>query len=190
MLKQAFLFLVTLSLLSACALSPQKVTLSPEVNVATAEYGQGRSINVMVEDNRDTEIIGVRGGVYSDTSTITAGGDYKTELAHAMANGLTQWGFVSHVGATSDAIQFTLSVDEITYLPPERSVAGKSKVDVAVSIKVLKGMKQYSGRYSASGEQGHATTPSEEKNAEHINRIIGLALEEVFADEGLVNFFQ
>lgn len=69
----AVLWLVVLC--GACALSPQLVSIKPDIKVPVAQYGNQRDINIRVEDRRNTQVIGMRGGVYGDTSTIEIGND-------------------------------------------------------------------------------------------------------------------
>lgn len=176
-------------LCGACALSPQVVSIKPDINVAVADYGRQRDINVRVEDRRDNQVIGMRGGVYGDTSTIEVGNDHLKEIAYSVAGGLTRWGFRSTVnGHRGHALEFTVLLDKLSY-QPDRTVAGKLIVTTDFSVVVENGTT-YQGKYSASEELRYATLPSEEKNNIEINKVLSLSLEKIFADEGLIKFLQ
>jgi len=175
---------------TSCALSPQLVALRPVVEVATADYGAQRDINVRVEDHRPSPVIGTRGGVYGNTSTIEVGNDYRRELSYTLASALTRWGFRSAVdGYRGNAVEFQVSLDRLSY-QPDRSVAGKTVVDAEVSLVVERDDRVYHGHYQATGELRYATAPSEEKNQEEINRVLGAALQQLFDDAGLIAFLQ
>ena len=182
-----FLFSV---LQASCALSPQQITIKPDITVPVAPYGRGQEINVTVEDQRSSPVIGTRGGVYGDTSTIEIGNDHKTEIAYAVANGLTRWNFRPQVNSSvTDAIQFTLAVTELSYVP-DRTVGGKVAMKAAVSVEVKHGGRSYRGNYSANGELVYVTVPTSKRNNAEINKIMNLALQKMFDDQGLIKFLQ
>jgi len=178
------------ALCSACALSPQLVTVKPDIKVPVAQYGNQRDINIRVEDRRSSKVIGMRGGVYGDTSTIEIGNDAQTEIAYSVASGLTRWAFRSTVnGYRGHALEFGVALDKLSY-QPDRTVAGKLIITAEFSVAAESGSSVYQGKYSASGELRYATLPSEAKNNAEINKVLSLALEKIFMDEGLIRFLQ
>lgn len=186
-----YIFMSILLLLSAgCALSPQQVRIKPELNTAVVSVGAQQPINVQVRDHRSTTVIGSRGGVYGDTSTIEIGNDWATETAYALSGALVRWEFRPVVnGRDPQAADFTVSLDELSYTP-DRAVAGKAAISAVVSLEVHRGNSTWRGKYSASGEMGYVTVPSESENSENINKVLNLALQKMFEDEGLVKFLQ
>jgi len=191
----SFSVLISAALLQAsCALSPQQITIKPEITVPVASYGSGREINVRVEDRRMNTIIGTRGGVYGDTSTIEIGNDAKTEIAYAVSNGLARWGFKTQVnGASENTTQVVVTLTGLSYTPdPDSSQAinGQVLIKSAVSVEVMQGGRSYHGSYEASRAMGYVTVPSEEKNNEQINQVLNLALQKIFDDQALIKFFQ
>jgi len=187
---RSFAVVLLAALCSACALSPQVVSVKPDINVAVADHGRQRDINVHAEDRRSSQVIGMRGGVYGDTSTIEVGNDHLKEIAYSVASGLTRWGFRSSVnGYRGHALEFTVALDKLSY-QPDRTVAGKLIVTAEFSVTAENGGATYQGKYSASEELRYATLPSEEKNNAEINKILSLALEKIFVDQGLIKFLQ
>jgi len=133
----------------------------------------------------------VRGGVYGDTSTIEIGNDAKTEIAYAVANNLSRWGFKTQINASSPSTtQFTLSIDRLTYTPDSNPAIGKIQIAAAVSVEIRRDNHNYHGHYEASGEMGYVTAPSEAKNNEEINQMLNLALQKIFDDPSLIKFLQ
>jgi uncharacterized lipoprotein len=177
-------------LLAGCALSPQRVSLTPTINVESQNIGLGQVVDVTVEDNRIDPVVGTRGGVYKNTSTIELNSNLSANTAQAVGNALTTLGFQPNSPlAGSENMAFIVSIDGLTYVP-DRSIAGKTTIGAAVSVKVLRGLDTYEGNYTASGEITYLTSPSEEKNRKELNRIFGLALEEIFQDQKLLEFMQ
>lgn len=175
-------------ILSSCALSPQEIRLQPSVDLAPADFGDQRSINIVVEDRRSSPVIGTRGGVYPDTSTIAIGNDYRSEVAKAVASALRQWNFqpqVNPVGAND--LRFIVGIEQISYRPGNNPAVGQMHIAVNLSLVVEKGKQRYQGQYGASGELGYVTA-SAAKNEARINEIFDLALQKLFSDAGLVAF--
>lgn len=175
-------------ILSSCALSPQEIRLQPSVDLAPADFGDQRSINIVVEDRRSSPVIGTRGGVYPDTSTIVIGNDYRSEIAQTVAGALRQWGFRPQPSNSDPAdLRFIVGIEQISYQPGNNSAIGKMHIAVNLSLVVEKGKQRYQGQYGASGELGYVTA-SAAKNEARINEIFDLALQKLFSDAGLVAF--
>jgi len=189
-------FLVSVTLLQvACALSPQQITIKPEITVPVSSYGNGQEISVRVEDQRSSTVIGMRGGVYGDSNTIEIGNDHKTEIAFAVSNSLSRWGFKSQVSAgdadsSKDAAQFLLMINKLTYTPDSNPAVGKVNITAVVSVEIKQHGRVYHGDYEASGEMGYVTVPSEERNNAQINTVFNLALQKIFDDQALIKFLQ
>ena len=192
-----FSFLMLLSLLQvSCALSPQQITIKPKIIVPVASYGRGQEINIRVEDKRVNNVIGMRGGVYGDTSTIEISNDHKIEMAYAVANGLTRWGFKTQVNGEQsrsekmEISQFVLTLNTLSYLPDSNPAVGKVHITASVSIDVKQGGRSYRGTYEANGDMGYVTVPSESRNNKQINLVLNLALQKIFDDQALIKFLQ
>ena len=193
-LKVGLVFLLT-CVLASCALSPQQITIKPEIKVPVATHGAGQEIQVRVEDKRPSTVIGKRGGVYSETSTIEIGNDYKTEIAFAVAGGLTRWGFKSQVStaagsASGEAAELLLTLNKLDYTPDSNPAVGKVHINAAIAVEIKQGQRTYHGNYEASGEMGYVTVPSQARNNEQINLILNMALQKMFDDPSLAKFFQ
>lgn len=174
--------------LAGCALSPQEIRLQPSVEVAPADFGAQRTIRVVVEDRRSSPVIGTRGGVYPDTSTIIMGNDYRHETANALASALRQWNFQPQVNSAGvNDLRFIVGVEQISYRPGSNPAVGQMHIAVNLSLVVEKGKQRYQGQYGASGELGYVTA-SATKNEARINEIFDLALQKLFSDAGLVAF--
>jgi len=175
---------------TGCALSPQQVTLKPAIAVPTANWGNQQDINVSVRDHRSSVIVGTRGGVYGDTSIIEVGNDWASETAYALASALVHWSFKPLVnGRQHDAMDFSVALEELSYIP-DRAVAGKVAINAVVTVEVQRGGSTFHGKYTASGNMGYVTAPSERQNSEHLNQILSLALQKIFEDPALVKFLQ
>lgn len=188
-MRSVFLSLILLSLAS-CALSPQQMNLTPSLSVTSAGYGNQRTINVLVEDHRSSPVIGTRGGIYPNTSTIEIGNDYCHETARVIAEALRRWDFQPQLNGTDpDAVRLVLGIEKISYYPDSNPALGKMHIAVTLSLAVDKGKQRYQGQYSANGEMAYVVA-SASKNEDRINEIFDLALQKAFSDKGLIEFLR
>jgi uncharacterized lipoprotein len=189
-LCRRFLLVVSSWLIVSCALSPQQVTIKPDMTVGAATYGNGRAISVQAEDLRGNPVIGTRGGVYGKTSTIEIGNDVKSEIASAVAKGLGNWGFKPQVDGSDQPLTMVVALSSLTYTLDNNPAIGKARVAVTMTVEVTQGNRSYHGNYGANNEVGYVTPPLEERNNTQINEAISIALQKVFEDEGLIRFLQ
>jgi uncharacterized lipoprotein len=190
--RRSLLLLLAVSswLIVSCALSPQQVTIKPDITVGAAGYGKGRAISVQAEDLRENPVIGTRGGVYGNTSTIEIGNDVKSEIAFAVAKGLGNWGFKPQVNGSDQTMTMVVALSSLTYTLDSNPAIGKAHVTATITVDVTQGNRSYHGSYGANNEVGYIAPPPEERNNTQINEAISIALQKVFEDEGLINFLQ
>jgi uncharacterized lipoprotein len=60
--------------LAGCGLSPQQLSPQPQFKGAIVAVGQGQPVQVRVVDGRASPVLGTRGGLYPETSTISVAG--------------------------------------------------------------------------------------------------------------------
>jgi uncharacterized lipoprotein len=82
-------------IITACALSPQTVTIYPILKLPSRDIGRGRTIALEVIDARPSQSFGVRGGIYRETSLINPSGEIKIPVRNALATTLHNYRFVS-----------------------------------------------------------------------------------------------
>ena len=78
---------------TSCARSPQVVFLSPQLAGPPDRIAEQRSVELSLRDDRSTRIIGSRGGLYAETSTISTEDDISPGLTELLAEKLEQQGF-------------------------------------------------------------------------------------------------
>ena len=178
--------LVMLSL-AACAYSPQQITINPVINTAAENYGNGRAVNVSVEDGREVKVLGSRGGIYKDTSVITIANSMTDAIASAARAKLAVQGFNTNSGL-AEAAQVKIIVDQLSYDVPEQSVGKKVKLSAVLKLDVSAGGQSYQGRYKSDSERQTVVTPRMAQNEEMINTLISDTLARLFSDPKLKAF--
>jgi uncharacterized lipoprotein len=178
---------LSLLLLTACAYSPQQLQLAPSISAEQQSYGAGQAIEVAVDDQRASKVLGSRGGAYPDTSLITLADNFTEVLVNAGKATLAAQGFNVNPTQAGDA-QFKIIVDTLDYQKPERSVGSEVHLVAVLRAEINSGGESYSARYQTRSEQLMAWTASTARNEEMVNAVVSNTLERMFGDEKLRAF--
>lgn len=182
-----FLFLLSFICLSGCAqLSPQMVTFEP--SIPTDQLIQGDSTTALeVLDNRESRIIGYRGGVYEETSTIQSSLPLD-ETVHSLALQVLERAGIEVTGMLPQ-MSMTISIDELSYISENlRANTQRTTATAAVSIRVQKDNVIFENGYRTSQYIDTFGYPSDERNDELLNQVFDSVLERMFSDDGLEEF--
>lgn len=174
-------------LLVGCAqLSPQAIVLSPELTT-TSNLSSSLTASVTVEDRRASKVLGVRGGSYGKTSTITTTQPMAQVLTELTEQQLQQAG-ITLSSAFPDA-EILVYIDKLSYQSDAKKAGIRQTSSTAqVGIEVVRGNSKFANRYSANRYIETLGYPSEEKNSELINGVVQSVLDRLFSDEDLRKF--
>ncbi len=172
--------------LSACAYSPQQITINPSIDTDAESYGQGRSVNVTVEDVRQNKALGSRGGIYKETSIITLANDMGAAITRAAQAKLATQGFSVNAGESDASMK--IMIEELLYDVPESNIGKQVNLRAVMSVEVAAGNESYTGRYRTNSERQTVVTPSMSKNEELINQLLSDTLVRLFSDPKLKAF--
>ena len=178
---------LVLLLLAACAYSPQQLQVSPSISAEQQRYGKGQSIEVTVEDRRESKVLGSRGGVYPKTSLITLADNFTEVLVNAGKATLAAQGFNVNPQQVGDA-QFKIVVDALDYQMPERRLGSEVHLVAVLRAEITSGGESYSARYQTRSEQLMAWTANTARNEAMVNALVSNTLERLFGDEKLRAF--
>lgn len=175
-------------LLTACALSPQQVTIKPALESNKSNIGEGRTLFVEVVDARESAALGSRGGMYKTTSLITLANDLPAAIRDAATQQFRELGFVVQAapGASADVRIF---VDKLSYSDPETSAVGfEVALESVLRVEAKQNRDVYNGRYQVKTNKTYATVPGRDRNEEMINEALSGALQRLFNDPKLLAF--
>ena len=172
-------------MLGGCAMSPQQVEVSPKIAVEGGVTNAQSPVSVTVYDDRAGARIGSRGGVYSETSSISTDADFALSVRSSVELALRQLGL--KVTDSPDTPQFQVYIDQLSYTVPEGYV---SQVDLKAVARVVVsiGGEKFTGRYSSDIQQKLVTAPSDDKNVELVNQVLSDVLGRAFKDAELKAF--
>lgn len=180
--------LLSALVLTACALSPQQVTINPTLESSKSNIGEGRTVYLEVIDARENEAIGSRGGLYKDTSLITPANDLAAAIRETSARKLREMGFIVQAapGASADIRIF---VDKLSYSDPDESKMGfEVELESVLRVEAKQNIDTYTGRYQVKNKKTYATVPGRDRNEEMINETLSSSLQRLFNDPKLLAF--
>ena len=176
-----------LLLLGGCALSPQQLTIQPMLPLNGDAWGRGVPLTVTGEDRRSDPVLGSRGGVYGETSTLTISNDLGLALARAAKGYLATQGFqINH--ADSSAARLHIVVDELRYEAPDEKIGRETRIVAVLRAEATRGGDSLTGRYQSRAEYRSVTRPDAADNTRWINQLLAETLQRMFADPELRQF--
>lgn len=170
-------------LLGGCALSPQQLNPQPRLQGSLVAVGQGQPVQVRVVDGRPSPVLGTRGGLYPETSTISVDGQRMLPRLQAEADAAVRLlGFVPG-GSGYNVPQLTLTLAELKYQSPkEGSYVTEANITASFRVDVQNSNRRYSGRYGATLNQRFGYAPNAETNSQLVSDVLSDALTRAFKD--------
>jgi len=189
MLKRSLLVLLVLAfslLLGGCGLSPQRLSPQPQVDTDKLQLqAQGQPVRLVVIDGRTQPIIGMRGGLYPNSSTLTvASDDILPKLKTQVDRGLRLLGFVP--GDDRRAPQITVTLSMLDYQAIRTGINSESSVRASLAAETENGARRYQGVYTATMTRGFPNSPDKRQNNQLLSEVLSDALDRMFADQGMV----
>lgn len=183
------IFVCVLATLPGCALSPQTITIDPVLQVEQAQaIGQGRTLALEVVDSRPSPIIGKRGGVYPETSSISTTGDITPNIWRAVSAMLSDYQFSVVEGDADGSLKMKVVIESIDYVASGGSRVTGVTTSAVVGVVCVNGTREFTGRYRGNTSRDIFITPDTEDNQKLINETLAKVLDRVVSDEKLLEF--
>ena len=172
---------------ASCARSPQVVTLSPALTGPPGKIAGPRTVELSVRDDRSSKVIGSRGGLYAQTSTITTEDDISPGLTELLTQKLEQQGYIVVPPGSGGQAKLSVALQKLTYETGGALLTG-IKVSSSVGVTCTKGGETLTSRYVTNHREEFATAPNAKKNSELINMVVGRSLDQMLGDRELRDF--
>lgn len=169
--------------LVGCALSPQQLSPQPKLIAQLNPIGQGQPVVVRVVDGRPSPVLGTRGGLYAETSTISVQGQDILPKLQAQAEAAVRLlGFTPTPNAYN-APQLTLTLAELKYQSPKEGLyVTEATINATFRADVQNATRRYSGRYGATLNQRFGAAPNQQTNTKLVSDVLSDSLTRVFKD--------
>ncbi len=172
--------------LAGCVHSPQQITPQPKLRETIAPVGQGQPVVVRVVDGRGSQVLGTRGGLYPETSSvIVPSATVLPKLQEQIEAGVRLLGFTPSPNAYN-APQLTVTLAELKYQSPKEGLyVTEAEIAAVLRADVQSGGRTYNGRYGASLNQRFGMAPNEQTNTKLISDVLSDALTRMFRDPSI-----
>lgn len=174
-------------LLAGCALSPQRVEIQPDIELASANLGHNQPVNVIAVDARDSKAFGTRGGVYADSATIMPANDVDQAIADAVRRGLQSLGFNAYNPGTG-ATTLEVRLEKLEYVPQPDALLSKVRLNLTLSAIAKRDNVTHTATYESSATRQFLFTPSQGTNQDLINGILGKTIQRMLNDPEMIRF--
>jgi len=172
---------------SSSAGEPQVVVLLPHLTGPPGKIAVPRTVELTVRDNRDSKIIGSRGGVFISNFVINSEDDISPGLSELLSQELERQGYAVIAPGTGGELTLSVEIKDLTYAM-EGTVVTEVKLSAAVEAICTKGGDTLSSRYRTNHTEEFAFAPDQAKNSELINMVLGKSLDQMLADSELRDF--
>ncbi|ARU89611.1 YajG family lipoprotein [Pseudomonas sp. M30-35] len=185
MLHRLFIGLLAVAslTLAGCALSPQQLNPDPKLTGPLTAVGRGQPVVVRVVDGRPSPVLGTRGGLYPETSSISVSANSIVPKLQAQAEAAVRLlGFTPTANAVN-APTLTLTLAELKFQSPKDNMfVNESDISATIRSEVQNNSRRYTGRYGASLNQRSGTAPNQETNTKLVSDVLSDALTRSFKD--------
>jgi uncharacterized lipoprotein YajG len=175
-------------LLAACATEPQPIEIRPEVQVPADGAGQGRALQVSVQDKRPGQKIGST-RMDSVAPELVAKGDLAAVVRSSLAAGLARRAFAPSVDPVPDGRELRVEILGLDFDIAERTT-GSSTLLTRSALKaacVRDSQPQLERSYEgAARDQVIITAPNEATSSRYLSTAVSRSLNSLLADRQLI----
>jgi uncharacterized lipoprotein len=184
MIKTALL--IPLLVLTGCALSPQSITIIPDIKVANANNDQQqKTIQIGVNDARANKVIGTRGGIYADTSAITADADITQSVRNSLTAAYRVLGYnVLNSGAN---VQIIVDITDLTYTASGETTIRAVETAAALKATCQSGTYVVTNEYRITDKADVLKPPTTGENQDYINGTLSSTLQRLVNDASILD---
>ena len=172
---------------SSSAREPQVVVLLPQLTSPPGQIAAPRTAELSVRDERNTKVIGSRGGVFIANFIINSEEDISPGLTELLTQELEKQGYAVIAPGTGGEVKISVALQKLTY-EMGGTVGAWVKLSSSVEVTSTKGGDTLTSRYQTNHKEEFAFAPDEEKNSELINTVLGKSLDQMLADTELRDF--
>ena len=172
--------------LVGCVHSPQQLNPIPVLNTPLTAVGHGQPVQVRLVDGRKSPVLGTRGGMYPETSTISVSGQQLMPKLQAQAEAAVRLlGFTPSSNAYN-APQLTLTLTDLKYQSPKEGLyVTEATINANFRVDAQNATRRYSGQYGASLNQHFGMAPNEQTNNKLVSEVLSDALSRAFKDPSI-----
>lgn len=180
--------LLLLSVLFGCAMTPQKVALSPTLTVLSSVEGANITVAVRVEDGRPNRTLGRLVGGSGGVVEVTAAQEVSAVVEKCLVDGLKKKGFSPVAFEEGMNPRLTVEVRLLEYVAFKGFPAGRAIIKGALNVVAVRGKSTFESSYRIDREEKFVSMPTAEKTEKWINSVLGEVVSQSLSDSSLLKF--
>mgnify|MGYP000047103324 FL=1 len=178
-MKNIVILIVSL-ILFACSTTSQDARLAIYPSVEASNVGSGITVSVTVDDARNTGIIGTIG----EGAQITTSQDLSQTIGLALVDALSKQGFKVSAASNLQAINLSVSLEELTYSRDGNAVS--TDVETTSKVKVDISDKGFIRTYSNAEQRTIPFSANEDSNNSQLSSTLGAIIDKIVNDQELI----
>lgn len=167
-----------------CAVKPQNVRLDPPVQVSQSQAGQGKVVQVVVQDARPRKTLGMVGDLEGKFAPVSIDDDFSTTVYQRISAALRAQGFTVQPTPGDERV-LLVEVREIEYQSLKEGLTYKTEGKAAIAALARNGDSRYERIYRAGETRTSPTVPSAEQNSKAVNSLVAMPIEDMLNDDKL-----
>jgi len=175
-----------ISLSSGCTFQSQAVKITPDVKSTSIVSGEGKSIQMVILDERPSKVIGQR-GVGSVGADMTVEGDLQNIVSKAITTGLEQRRFATQSQENHDLSRLRIEIRNLQSKNIMGFWAGtlRDEFSLKAICKSVKGL-EYEQMYNGLFETSIQVVPTGDANNRYISAAVSDAVNKLINDDLLL----
>lgn len=180
------LSLALIGTISSCAFVDESVSLNPTSSIPSSDSGHGQRVGLTILDERPSIIIGHRGPQRS--AEIRAAQDVSNVVDQAVRQGLRNQGFEPVAFSRSEPVTLQVQVRDLSYDTSIGFWTGGIFCHASLKAVATNAGNSYEKLYRAEKEERVVVVPTAEADAASINEVLSQAIDQMMADQFLLDF--
>lgn len=172
--------------LSGCAFTPQTITISPRLEVATSRIGADHAVGLLVVDERLRQTLVTRTG-RDMGAEMTIEGDLQAIVRNALADGLARQGFKPQAGAGPEGRDLRVEIRNLDYRLVAGFWAGTLRVEVGLKAICIRDRQwSYEQLHRGAFDKTVAVVQGQEANNAYVSQAVSKAVNSLLNDQQLI----
>lgn len=182
------MLLVMTAALQACSLKPQYLRLDPQpVKVQETQIGNGITVGLQVADVRPAKKLGEVGDPDNKMVDVTLEEDPSARIYARVKDALTKMGFNVVPGSENADPALNLELRKLELQSVKTPFTFETELRAEVAAHANNGNSYYDRQFNVRTRKDGAAPPYEKDSNELVNTAVSQALEDLLADEQLLD---
>ena len=184
-----FFLLIALSTITGCSYIPHDVEIKPSLSVKSENIGNGKTLSVLVQDDRNSKNIGYRTYIKSGKISVSEKQNLVEDIQLAIENGFRTLNFkiVEKDGNKTAKIDIRL----IEYESVLGFFTGGAHSRATFKLEcITKSGKRFNNIYRIDYEHRFIFLPFKSTNRKWINEAVSDSIMALFTDDSLISFLK